>query len=155
MAEVALSQSAPALALEQTRQVLAAEQNNPEAHHLMALALDQLGEPAAALKHYERAATLAPGVERYVVAYQSALNATVVPAGVRGVPPTATEKAAAQGRAGPNRSAIASSASANAPSDFQRTPTVAADGVRQAAYAAQDGSAERSSSRGVYRFCQH
>jgi Tfp pilus assembly protein PilF len=144
MAEVALSQSAPALALEQTRQVLAAEQNNPEAHHLMALALDELGEPAAALKHYERAATLAPGVERYVVAYQSALNAAVLPVAVRGEAPTATERAAAQSHVSLNRTAIDSSASVNAASDSQRASTATAEGVRQAVYAPQAGVAETS-----------
>jgi tetratricopeptide (TPR) repeat protein len=127
LAEVALSQSAPALALEQTRQVLAAEQNNAQAHHLMALALDELGEPAAALKHYERAATLAPGVERYVVAYQSALDSAVLPAGVRGVAPAAITP---QGRANSAGPATAQTAAASA-------------GVRQTGYA--PGSARANS----------
>lgn len=83
MAEVALEQGEPKVALEHVRAVLGSEPNNARAHHLMALALDSLGESAAAVQHYERATTLAPGNEQYAFAYQAALGGVVLPTNSR------------------------------------------------------------------------
>ena len=83
MAEVALEQGEPKVALEHTRAVLGSEPNNARAHHLMALALDSLGESSAAVQHYERATSLAPGNEQYAFAYQAALGGAVLPSGSR------------------------------------------------------------------------
>ncbi len=83
MAEVALEQGEPKLALEHTRAVLGSEPNNARAHHLMALALDSLGESSGAVQHYERATTLAPGNEQYAFAYQAALGGAVLPTNSR------------------------------------------------------------------------
>jgi tetratricopeptide (TPR) repeat protein len=79
LADVELSQGSPKAALEQARQVLALEPKNAEAHHVMGLALDALGETTAAISHYEQATRLDSQNEQYAACYHAALDASLTP----------------------------------------------------------------------------
>ena len=79
LADVELSQGNPKAALEQARQVLALEPKNAEAHHVMGLSLDALGETTAAISHYEQATRLDSENEQYAACYHAALDASIPP----------------------------------------------------------------------------
>ncbi len=79
LAEVALAEGHTKEALDQARQVMGLDAASAGAHHIMALALDALGESPAALMHYEAAARLDPQNEQYAACYQAALNTTIPP----------------------------------------------------------------------------
>lgn len=84
LADVQLSEGNSKAALEQARQVLAVEPQNAEAHHVMGLTLDALGETAAAISHYEQATRLDSQNEQYAACYHSAIDASVPPAAIPG-----------------------------------------------------------------------
>lgn len=79
LADVEMSEGSPKAALEEARQVLALEPKNAEAHHVMGLALDALGETAAAIAHYEQATRLDSQNEQYAACYHAALDASILP----------------------------------------------------------------------------
>jgi tetratricopeptide (TPR) repeat protein len=80
LADVELSDGNPKGALDQARQVQVLEPQNAEAHHVMGVALDALGESAAALPEYEKATRLDSHNEQYAACYQAALDASLPPA---------------------------------------------------------------------------
>jgi tetratricopeptide (TPR) repeat protein len=79
LADVELSEGNPKAALEQARQVLALEPKNAEAHHVMGLSLDALGETAAAIAQYEQATRLDTRNEQYAACYHAAVDASIPP----------------------------------------------------------------------------
>lgn len=82
MAQVCLSDGNAKAALEQVRQVLALEPKNAEAHYLMGLSLDGLGETGPAIAEYEKATRLDSQNEQYAACYHAALDSLSPPAAV-------------------------------------------------------------------------
>jgi tetratricopeptide (TPR) repeat protein len=78
-AQVDLFDSKPKSALEHARPVLVAFPNDAEAHYQAALALDAMGQMAAALPHYEQAARLAPAEDAYQASYQAGIGSAIPP----------------------------------------------------------------------------
>ncbi len=83
LADVELSQGSPKAALELARAVLALEPKNAEAHNVIGLALDALGETNAAISHYEQATRLDSQNEQYAACYHAALDGSIPPAPIR------------------------------------------------------------------------
>jgi len=115
LADVELSQGSPKAALEQGRAVLALEPKNAEAHHVMGLALDALGETTAAISHYEQATRLDSQNEQYAACYHAALDGSIPPDAVR---PTNVE----------SDNSLGLTTSADGPDSIDRSGAIAASG---------------------------
>ncbi|HEX3997288.1 MAG TPA: tetratricopeptide repeat protein [Pirellulales bacterium] len=79
LADVELSAGSAKTAMEQARQVLVLEPENAEAHHVMGLALDALGETGPAIAQYEQATRLDSKNDQYAACYHAALDASIPP----------------------------------------------------------------------------
>ncbi len=140
-AQVCLSDGNAKGALEQVRQVLALQPQNAEAHHLMGVALDALGETGPAIAEYEKATRLDSQNEEYAACYHAALDSLAAPAGAisQSVPAAApqpndsagsaasrdsranTGPAGRTGNAGPDGRVVQVSGASPAPIDYDKS----------------------------------